>query len=79
VDSQVPPFRSISAFVLTKFIQYLAWRRSLPSYVVIILHAISCIYPIRSFQEKVIPDCIDDHFSLEVLTPMEGVNLSMRT
>jgi hypothetical protein len=80
VGSQVPPyshFTRIVLFVLTKFIQYPAWCHSLLSHVVIILPAISCIHPVQSFQEKVIPDRADDHFSLEVLTPMDGVNLSM--
>jgi hypothetical protein len=39
----------------------------------------SCIHPIQSIQEKVTSDRTDDYFSLDVLTPMEGVSLRMRT
>jgi hypothetical protein len=42
-------------------------------------HTTSRTYPVQPIQEKVTFDRADDHFNLEVLTPMEGVSLSIGT
>jgi hypothetical protein len=73
------PFHSNSAFVLTKSIQYPAWCWFTPSTIILISLVPSYIHPIRSIQEKVTSDHIDDCFSLEVLAPIEGVSLSIGT
>jgi hypothetical protein len=80
VGSQVPPYNLFALIVLLYWpsLSSTTWCWCTPSPVILISR--DFLYPsCSSIQEKVTPDRTNDRFSLEVLTPMEGVSPSIGT